>query len=165
MSTLGELHERWSRDPDYREAYEQLAPECEVARALIEARTRAGLTQAESGHANEDDAVGGRAVGERAHTTVHADAGEGCAGNGDSAADPVRQHPVKAVPIYRTDGTGPTGSRMADLAILLELSSAAIALLGGSLRLRRVDLAVFGGARLAGAEPERRTGQTAVTEP
>ena len=53
---------------------------------------------------------------------------------------------------------------MADLAILLELSSAAIALLGGSLRLRRVDLAVFGGARLAGAEPERRTGQTAVTE-
>ena len=24
MSTLAELHERWSRDPDYREAYEQL---------------------------------------------------------------------------------------------------------------------------------------------
>ena len=32
---------------DYREAYEQLGPEYEVARALIEARTRAGLTQAE----------------------------------------------------------------------------------------------------------------------
>ena len=47
MSTLAELHERWSRDPDYREAYEQLGPEYEVARALIEARTRAGLTQAE----------------------------------------------------------------------------------------------------------------------
>ena len=47
MSTLAELHERWSRDPDYREAYEQLGPEYEVARALIETRTRAGLTQAE----------------------------------------------------------------------------------------------------------------------
>ena len=47
MSTLVELHKRWSRDADYREAYEQLGPEYEVARALIEARTRAGLTQAE----------------------------------------------------------------------------------------------------------------------
>ena len=27
MSTLAELHERWSRDPEYREAYEQLGPE------------------------------------------------------------------------------------------------------------------------------------------
>ena len=47
MSTLDELHERWSRNPDYREAYERLRPEFELARALIEARTRAGITQAE----------------------------------------------------------------------------------------------------------------------
>ena len=47
MSTLEELHERWSRDPDYREAYERLEPEFEVARALIEARRSAGFTQAE----------------------------------------------------------------------------------------------------------------------
>ena len=47
MSTLDELHERWSRNPDYRIAYEQLGPEFELARALIEARTRAGITQAE----------------------------------------------------------------------------------------------------------------------
>jgi len=47
MSTLDELHERWSRNPDYREAYEKLGPEFELARALIEARTRAGMTQAE----------------------------------------------------------------------------------------------------------------------
>ena len=43
MSTLAELHERWSRNPEYREAYEQLGPEYEVAGVLIEARTRAGL--------------------------------------------------------------------------------------------------------------------------
>ncbi len=47
MSTLEELHERWSRDVDYRGAYERLEPEFEVARALIEARHRAGLTQTE----------------------------------------------------------------------------------------------------------------------
>ena len=47
MSTLAELHERWSQDPEYREAYEQLGPEYELARALIDARTRASLTQAE----------------------------------------------------------------------------------------------------------------------
>ena len=47
VSTLAELHERWSQDLEYREAYEQMGPEYEVARALIEARTQAGLTQAE----------------------------------------------------------------------------------------------------------------------
>ena len=47
MSTLEELHERWSRDADYREVHARLGPEFEVARALIEARRRAGFTQAE----------------------------------------------------------------------------------------------------------------------
>ena len=47
MSTLDELHDRWSRDADYREAYERLGPEFELVRALVEARTRAGITQAE----------------------------------------------------------------------------------------------------------------------
>lgn len=47
MSTVDELHERWSRQADYREAYEALGPEYTVARALIEARTRAGFSQAE----------------------------------------------------------------------------------------------------------------------
>jgi len=47
MTKVAELHERWSRDGDYREAYERLGPEFEVARALIEARKRAGFTQAE----------------------------------------------------------------------------------------------------------------------
>ena len=47
MSTLDELHERWSREADYREAYAAQGPEFEVAQALIEARTRAGFTQAE----------------------------------------------------------------------------------------------------------------------
>ena len=47
MSTLDELHDRWSRDEDYRKAYERLGPEFELARALVGARKRAGITQAE----------------------------------------------------------------------------------------------------------------------
>ncbi len=47
MSTVEELHKRWSRDADYREAYERLGPEFAVARAVVEARRSAGFTQAE----------------------------------------------------------------------------------------------------------------------
>ncbi|MDE0697819.1 MAG: helix-turn-helix transcriptional regulator [Boseongicola sp.] len=47
MSTLDELHDRWSKDADYREAYDGLGPEFELAQALVEARTQAGMTQAE----------------------------------------------------------------------------------------------------------------------
>lgn len=47
MSPVDELHEHWSRQADYREAYEELGPEYTVARALIEARTHAGFSQAE----------------------------------------------------------------------------------------------------------------------
>lgn len=45
MTNVRDLHEKWSKDPGYRKAYEELGPEFELARALIEARTHAGLTQ------------------------------------------------------------------------------------------------------------------------
>lgn len=47
MGKVTDLHEEWSRDPDYREACDRLGPEFELSRSLIEARTRARLTQAE----------------------------------------------------------------------------------------------------------------------
>ncbi|MBC7544914.1 MAG: helix-turn-helix transcriptional regulator [Candidatus Sericytochromatia bacterium] len=40
-------HEEWMNDPTYREAYESIAPEFEMARELIAARARVGLSQAE----------------------------------------------------------------------------------------------------------------------
>lgn len=43
MTTTTELHEHWSLDADYREAYERLEIKFEVAHTLIEARTRAGM--------------------------------------------------------------------------------------------------------------------------
>lgn len=47
MTTVRDLHKRWSRKADYREAYERLGDEFDLARALIEARTNAGLSQAQ----------------------------------------------------------------------------------------------------------------------
>lgn len=36
MTNVRELHEEWSKDPDYRNAYEELGPEFALARALID---------------------------------------------------------------------------------------------------------------------------------
>ena len=47
MSKVKDLHRKWSRDTTYRAAYDELGPEFELARALIEARVGAGLTQAQ----------------------------------------------------------------------------------------------------------------------
>ena len=47
MSKVTDLHEEWSRDPGYREAYDRLGPGFDLSRSLIEARIRARLTQAE----------------------------------------------------------------------------------------------------------------------
>ena len=47
MSKVADLHKKWSEDPEYGKAYDRLGPEFEISRSLIEARTRAKLTQAE----------------------------------------------------------------------------------------------------------------------
>jgi transcriptional regulator with XRE-family HTH domain len=47
MTKISELHRRWSKTADYNEAYDALGEEFDLARALIEARTAAGLSQAQ----------------------------------------------------------------------------------------------------------------------
>ena len=47
MSRIKDLHEKWSKDSAYRQAWDELEPEFELARAVIKARTGAGLTQEE----------------------------------------------------------------------------------------------------------------------
>ena len=47
MRTLRELKAELLTDPDARREYGDLAPEYEIARAVIRARSAAGLTQAE----------------------------------------------------------------------------------------------------------------------
>jgi transcriptional regulator with XRE-family HTH domain len=47
MTKIKDLHRRWSRDEDYEVAYDALEEEFRLARALIQARTAAGLSQAQ----------------------------------------------------------------------------------------------------------------------
>jgi len=47
MTSLADLKKEWMKDPEFKKEYEALAPEFEIARALIGARAKAGLTQAE----------------------------------------------------------------------------------------------------------------------
>jgi len=45
MSKVSDLHQKWMKSKDYRKAVEELAPEFALARAVIDARVTAGLTQ------------------------------------------------------------------------------------------------------------------------
>lgn len=47
MTRLKDLHETWMAEAGYRDAYDALADEFELARAMIQARAKAGLTQEE----------------------------------------------------------------------------------------------------------------------
>ncbi len=47
MTKISELHRRWSKDTDYKDGYDALAEEFDLARTLIEARTAAGLSQSQ----------------------------------------------------------------------------------------------------------------------
>jgi len=42
---VDDLHKTWMKDPKYRRAYKALEKEFSLVAALMEARTRAGLTQ------------------------------------------------------------------------------------------------------------------------
>jgi len=55
MTKMTDLHNKWLHDPNYRAADDALEDEFALAAALIEARSRAGLTQEE--------------LAERMHTT------------------------------------------------------------------------------------------------
>lgn len=47
MSKVADLHRKWGGAPTYRAAYDALEGEFVLARVLIEARARAGLSQAQ----------------------------------------------------------------------------------------------------------------------
>jgi len=47
MTKISDLHRRWSKDADYKESYDGLGEEFDLARALIEARAAAGLSQSQ----------------------------------------------------------------------------------------------------------------------
>ena len=45
MSKVSDLHRKWMKSKEYREAHKELEPEFALARAVIQARVTAGLTQ------------------------------------------------------------------------------------------------------------------------
>ena len=45
MTRVGTLHRTWAKSLEYRAAYDALGEEFQLATMLIEARTRAGLSQ------------------------------------------------------------------------------------------------------------------------
>jgi ribosome-binding protein aMBF1 (putative translation factor) len=47
---VDDLHKEWMKDPKYRREYEALEEEFSLVADLIEARTRAGLTQEQVAH-------------------------------------------------------------------------------------------------------------------
>ena len=47
MARITEMHKKWMKEPEYRKAYKTLDDEFAVAKAVIAARNRAGLTQME----------------------------------------------------------------------------------------------------------------------
>ncbi|MBU2845067.1 helix-turn-helix transcriptional regulator [Acidithiobacillus ferriphilus] len=47
MTLISELKEQWMKNPVFKAEYDALEDEFSLARELIEARTRAGLSQAE----------------------------------------------------------------------------------------------------------------------
>ena len=50
MTKLNDLHEKWMKNKAYRKAHADLEPEYALARALIQARVSAGLTQEQLAH-------------------------------------------------------------------------------------------------------------------
>jgi len=47
MARISDMHKRWMEEPEYQKAYEALEGEFGLAKAVIQARNRVGLTQAE----------------------------------------------------------------------------------------------------------------------
>src|ERR1700757_3003261 len=47
MTRIDVLHKKWLKDREYRKAYEALEEEFALAAAIVKARNRAGLSQAE----------------------------------------------------------------------------------------------------------------------
>jgi transcriptional regulator with XRE-family HTH domain len=47
MGRILEMHRKWLKEPGYRKAYDALEEEFALAKAVIDARNRAGLTQIE----------------------------------------------------------------------------------------------------------------------
>ena len=81
MSKVETLHKKWSREADYRAAYDELEPEfgtgSRADRGPCQCRADAGATC----QAHEDHTIGSSAARRRACPSVHQDAGKNRTGH------------------------------------------------------------------------------------
>lgn len=47
MTKISNLHKKWIKNPDYKEAYDESRMEFEIAKEVIETRMKSGLSQEE----------------------------------------------------------------------------------------------------------------------
>ena len=103
MTKVADLHGAWSKDPEYLAEYDRVGPEFALARAHRGAHAGASHPGgARRAHGN--DPIGGGPAGERARVPLHADAGEGGAGDRDPAP-----HPLRSGVSRRAAGQAPIG--------------------------------------------------------
>ena len=96
MTKISDLHRRWSKDADYKDAYDALGEEFDLARALIEARTAAGPVAVAARQDDEDLAVLHRTHRGWQGPSINRRAGALRAGDPHAPADRLRtpQHSV-----------------------------------------------------------------------
>ena len=87
---VDDLHKKWMKDSKYRREYEALEEEFSLVAALIEARTRAGLTQEQVAHRMKTTQAVDCPAGRRGKQALRAHAGALRAGHGLAIADHVR---------------------------------------------------------------------------
>ena len=66
---LKKVAKRWMKEPGFKEGYDALEDEFALASQLIEARSRAGLTQAEVAETHGHQSIDGGPAGERRRET------------------------------------------------------------------------------------------------
>ena len=71
MARISEMHKKWMNEAKYRKAYDALEEEFALAKAVIDARNRAGLTQDElARRMGTTQPVVARLEGGRAHPSM-----------------------------------------------------------------------------------------------
>lgn len=71
MTKVSDLHKKWMKDPEYREAHDGLRPEFDLARAVIQARVSAGPTQQQLAERMSTTGIRHRPSRKRARPALH----------------------------------------------------------------------------------------------
>jgi ribosome-binding protein aMBF1 (putative translation factor) len=90
LTKVNDLHRKWMKKNEYREAFEDLAPEFALARAVIDAAVTAGLAQEQlAQRMDTTQSVIARMESGRTRPTRASAAGQGSCPTSQSAGDKI----------------------------------------------------------------------------